>query len=58
MSEDLVLTLDHLVLTVADVERSVAFYLQHLGMRPVTFGDNQGERITYLHNKPCEQAMH
>ena len=18
----------------------------------------QGERITYLHNKPCEQAMH
>lgn len=19
---------------------------------------DQGERITYLHNKPCEQAMH
>ena len=41
MSEDLVLTLDHLVLSVADAERSVAFYSQCLGMRPVTFGDNR-----------------
>ncbi|WP_433435069.1 VOC family protein [Nonomuraea sp. CA-141351] len=30
--------LDHLVLTVADVERSVSFYSQVLGMEPVTFG--------------------
>ena len=30
--------LDHLVLTVSDIERSVAFYRDVLGMRPVTFG--------------------
>jgi len=30
--------LDHLVLTVADVERTVAFYARALGMHPVTFG--------------------
>lgn len=29
--------LDHLVLTVADVERTVAFYERVLGMEPVTF---------------------
>ncbi len=33
--------LDHLVLTVADVARSVAFYQHVLGMRPQTFGDNR-----------------
>lgn len=33
--------LDHLVLTVRDVETSVAFYVQVLGMRAVTFGDNR-----------------
>jgi len=32
------LALDHLVLTVADVARSVAFYQRVLGMRPQTFG--------------------
>jgi catechol 2,3-dioxygenase-like lactoylglutathione lyase family enzyme len=30
--------LDHLVLTVSDIERSVAFYRDVLGMQPVTFG--------------------
>ncbi len=30
--------LDHLVLTVADVDRATRFYQQVLGMRPVTFG--------------------
>lgn len=30
--------LDHLVLTVADVEASVAFYEKVLGMQPVTLG--------------------
>ena len=30
--------LDHLVLTVADVDQAVAFYERVLGMRPVTFG--------------------
>jgi len=34
--------LDHLALTVADVERTVAFYERVLGMEPVTFG--QGRR--------------
>jgi catechol 2,3-dioxygenase-like lactoylglutathione lyase family enzyme len=29
--------LDHLVLTVADIEASIAFYVRVLGMRPVTF---------------------
>ncbi|WP_041824026.1 VOC family protein [Streptantibioticus cattleyicolor] len=32
---------DHLVLTVADVERTVDFYRRALGMRPVTFGDGR-----------------
>src|SRR2546427_16211 len=31
-------SLDHLVLTVADVDRAVSFYERVLGMRPVTFG--------------------
>jgi catechol 2,3-dioxygenase-like lactoylglutathione lyase family enzyme len=30
--------LDHLVLTVADIDRTVAFYRDVLGMRPETFG--------------------
>lgn len=33
-----VLRLDHLVLTVRDLERSVAFYTRVLGMTAVTFG--------------------
>jgi catechol 2,3-dioxygenase-like lactoylglutathione lyase family enzyme len=33
--------LDHLVLTVADVELTVAFYERVLGMRPVTFGSGR-----------------
>jgi catechol 2,3-dioxygenase-like lactoylglutathione lyase family enzyme len=33
--------LDHLVLTVADLERSIAFYQQVLGMTPETFGDGR-----------------
>ncbi|MGH8869069.1 MAG: VOC family protein [Actinomycetes bacterium] len=33
--------LDHFVLTVADVDRTVAFYRDVLGMEPVTFGDGR-----------------
>jgi catechol 2,3-dioxygenase-like lactoylglutathione lyase family enzyme len=33
--------IDHLVLTVADVERTVAFYRDVLGCVPVTFGDGR-----------------
>jgi catechol 2,3-dioxygenase-like lactoylglutathione lyase family enzyme len=34
-------SLDHLVLTVADVERTVDFYSRVLGMEPVTFGEGR-----------------
>ena len=33
--------LDHLVLTVADVEATVDFYARVLGMRPETFGEGR-----------------
>lgn len=33
--------LDHLVLTVADVDATIAFYERVLGMRPVTFGEGR-----------------
>ena len=33
--------LDHLVLTVADIERSCAFYTKVLGMEVITFGEGR-----------------
>jgi catechol 2,3-dioxygenase-like lactoylglutathione lyase family enzyme len=47
-------SLDHLVLTVADVERTVAFYARVLGMERVTFDDGRralafGEQKLNLH---------
>lgn len=33
--------IDHLVLTVADIERSVSFYRDVLGMRRIEFGDGR-----------------
>lgn len=33
--------IDHVVLTVADLERTLSFYERVLGMRPVTFGDGR-----------------
>jgi catechol 2,3-dioxygenase-like lactoylglutathione lyase family enzyme len=33
--------LDHLVLTVRDIERSVSFYIRVLGMAETTFGDGR-----------------
>jgi catechol 2,3-dioxygenase-like lactoylglutathione lyase family enzyme len=46
--------LDHLVLTVADVETTVEFYRRVLGMQPETFGDGRralrfGEQKINLH---------
>ncbi|MEO1602742.1 MAG: VOC family protein [Pseudomonadota bacterium] len=41
MSSDLIQSLDHLVLTVADIDRTVAFYRDHLGMREVEFGEGR-----------------
>lgn len=36
-----ILSIDHLVLTVADIERSIAFYTEKLGMEALTFGDGR-----------------
>ncbi|QGN33611.1 VOC family protein [Microlunatus sp. Gsoil 973] len=33
--------LDHLVLTVADIPTTIAFYTEVLGMREITFGDGR-----------------
>jgi catechol 2,3-dioxygenase-like lactoylglutathione lyase family enzyme len=33
--------IDHLVLTVADIERTLAFYADVLGMTPVSFGEGR-----------------
>jgi len=46
------LGLDHLVLTVTDVARSVAWYRNILGMRAQTFGDN---RTALLFGPPGEE---
>ena len=54
ISPDPVLGLDHLVLTVQDVERTLSFYRRVLGMVPVTFGNGRqalsfGSQKIYLH---------
>lgn len=46
--------LDHLVLTVTDIERSIGFYTKVLGMRAVTFGT--GRRA--LHFGPHKINLH
>jgi catechol 2,3-dioxygenase-like lactoylglutathione lyase family enzyme len=46
--------LDHLVLTVADIERTVAFYRDVLGMRPETFRDGR----TALHFGQSKINLH
>src|SRR5678816_4782517 len=33
--------IDHVVLTVRDIERTLSFYEKTLGMRPVVFGDGR-----------------
>ena len=58
--------LDHLVLTVRDVEATCAFYARVLGMEPVTFGDGRralrfGDQKINLHQAGREvepKAMH
>lgn len=55
-------SLDHLVLTVADVDRTVAFY-ESLGMRRETFGDGRvalrfGDQKLNLHQAGAEIAPH
>ena len=36
-----VTAIDHVVLTVRDIDRTIAFYARALGMRAVTFGDGR-----------------
>jgi catechol 2,3-dioxygenase-like lactoylglutathione lyase family enzyme len=55
--------LDHLVLTVRDLARTVAFYTYALGMRAVTFGGNRtalafGDQKINLHEAGHEIAPH
>ena len=51
--------IDYIVLTVADMERTIAFYTQVLGMTLTTFGDNRkalcfGQQKFNLHQKGNE----
>jgi len=51
--------LDHLVLTVADIERTCAFYTRVLGMEVVTFGEGRtalrfGQQKINLHRRGHE----
>lgn len=55
--------LDHLVLTVADLERSIDFYTRVLGMTVVTFGAGRkalvfGQQKINLHLRGAEIAPH
>ncbi len=51
--------IDHLVLTVADIDKTIDFYTQILGFEVVTFGDNRkaltfGNQKINLHQKEKE----
>ena len=55
--------LDHLVLTVANLDQTIAFYQRVLGMRPVTFGPGRhalafGPSKINLHQAGHEFAPH
>lgn len=55
--------LDHLVLTVQDIDRSVDFYTRVLGMRLVTFGEGRkalafGSQKINLHQAGAEFQPH
>ncbi|OCA77542.1 glyoxalase [Chryseobacterium artocarpi] len=51
--------IDHIVLTVADIDKTVEFYTQIMGFEEVTFGDNRkaltfGNQKINLHQKGHE----
>lgn len=51
--------LDHLVLTVADLQKTIDFYVNVLGMQEITFGENRkalvfGKQKINLHQKGAE----
>lgn len=55
----LITALDHLVLTVADIPRSVDFYTRVLGMQKITFGEGRiallfGQQKINLHQQGQE----
>ena len=55
----LITALDHLVLTVADIPRSVDFYTRVLGMQEITFGEGRiallfGQQKINLHQQGQE----
>ena len=55
--------LDHFVLTVSDIDRTIDFYRQALGMTPVVFGDGRhalefGDSKINLHQAGFEIAPH
>ena len=55
--------LDHLVLTVKDIPRTVSFYTTVLKMKEITFGDNRkaltfGSQKINLHQKGDEFSPH
>ena len=55
--------IDHIVLTVADIERSVAFYARVLGMQAVSFGNGRralqfGQQKINLQTLGMEQRNH
>ena len=55
--------IDHIVLTVADIERSVAFYVRVLGMQAVSFGNGRralqfGQQKTNLQTLGMEPRNH
>lgn len=57
------LTIDHFVLTVASISRTVAFYQETLGMTPVTFGQGRtalefGSHKINLHEAGAEFTPH
>lgn len=58
-----VLSIDHFVLTVTSVARTVAFYKDNLGMEAVTFGEGRtalefGEHKINLHEAGAEFSPH
>jgi catechol 2,3-dioxygenase-like lactoylglutathione lyase family enzyme len=50
--------IDHLVLTVADLDQTVAFYVRVLGMQPVTFGAGRRALRFGRHKLNLHQAGH
>ena len=56
-------SLDHLVLTVADISRSIDFYTRILGMEEITFGEGRkallfGRQKINLHRRGAEIVPH